>query len=656
MRRQDGVTVLDDLCQSVYEYVLYYPAQGELDYLYVGYDNDGVRHLRIKNADHDFAKTLPETANRGFVPMYNMMALSDKSRSTAKVVILTKEADVESFEDFFRESKDQYVAVSFLSGTTRQIDCSQFAGRDVVLWPEKTEDGDVWGSRLEGYLKRYAKTIRFAKTEGSDFSSVMQKQPVNVVLAIEEADGQTLDKPVVRLMEGFSSLSGFIPPRFLSIITAKYGDAAKHGRIDADYDTIMKICAEDPAFHNFVKLDRATGQMSFSPIYHRSYDEADNALLVRLNKYGVKRPEKALRYDIIKTLSLKEGAVFNSILDHFNRLSVKYPNPKNHLEEILSYVQYEENEKDKRGLYYEMFDIFFSRAASHILRAYTNDPIPNDLVPVFVGSQGVGKSRFVRYLAMEDRFFQDLGDKGVALGSPDCIRYISGKVIVELSEMSTYSRTEIGVAKAFISQTVDEFRQIFERDTTKVPRSSNMVGTTNEAQFLRDMTGNRRFFPVRVKKIRHEDLCARPELMEETWAFYYKQAKYQPDLWYGLSVPVQEFFFQENEIAMEISFNSEVAYEAIKKIEPIVYRRFAEDKKRTMHIGTIEVGTKIQEIGGTLPGNTGRVIKFNLAKLGYEERGVRVDGKVVRRMCISMDDPGLLERIKPKPAFEAPEF
>lgn len=643
---------------SAYEYVLYNPSEGELDYLYVGYWGEA-RRLAMRDALHNWVHEPTERANQGFLPMYNVMALSSKHRVSAKIVIVQTEAETAALEGFFRESQDQYVAVSFLSGLQRQPDARLFRGRDVVLWPHRGEEGAIWASRLEGYLKRSAASVKYAAIQsarGNNLLDVLRAGgTAEVLLAIESTDGGRLELPIVRLINGFSSLSGFIPPAFKDIISARYGDE-KTGKIDADYEKILQICEDDPAFKNFVKLNRATAQMCFSPVYHESYDEADNAFLNRLTQYRVKRPEKSMRQDIIKTLSLREGAVFNSVVDHFNRLSVKYPEPKNRLFEILSHIVYEENEKDKRGLYFEMFDIYFSRAATHVIRAYGEDPIPNDLVPVLVGGQGVGKSRFARWLSMDQSLFMDLGDKGVTLGSPDCIRHIAGKVLVELSEMSVYTRTEIGTAKAFISQTVDEFRQLFERGMTRVPRSANFIGTTNEAQFLRDMTGNRRFFPVRVKSIDHDFLYAHPEMCEEMWAYYWRQAKYSPQAWFELSIPVQEFFFQENSIAMDIGFNSELAEQAIHNLEPEIYnKRKAIPRATSMWITSVAIGAEIQRMGGNLPSNINRIIRYHLMKLGYEDRPVRDGGRIVRAMCINLDNKDLVERcskrVLPEPKF-----
>jgi len=648
--------------KTVYEYVFYYPMAGELDYLYVGDFEEAVngatRHLSMRDKAQNWVSFLPEACNQGYQPMYNMMALSLNHRVSARIIIFQTEKEVDALEGFFRESQDQYLGICFLDRSNRQPDLSQFKGRDVVLWPHKTEEGEVWASRMDGGLRKYAKSVKFidqsAFGNGSNFLSVLESSPIDVMVSIESAGGETLTKPVVRLVNGFSSLTGFIPPRFIESIQAKFGDQ-KTGKIDAEYETILEICSMDPAFDNFVKLDRATGQMCFSPVYHDSYDEADNAILNRLTKYGVARAKKDLRYDIIKTLSLKDGAVFNSVIDHFNRLLVAYPNPKNRLQEIIDRIKFEENDSQHRGLYSEMFGIFFARSANHVVRAFSDNPIPNDLVPVIVGGQGVGKSRFARYLSMDKSLFQDLGDKGVTLGSADCIRHIAGKLIVELSEMSVYTRTEIGTAKAFISQTVDEFRQLFERGMTKVPRSSNMIGTTNEARFLRDMTGNRRFFPVRVVEIDHLYLFEHKEIIEETWAHYYKEAKYKPEVWYELSQPIKEFFFEENAIAMDIGFNSDIAEQAIHNIEPIIYaKRVMNSKAKSMYITTVSVGLEIQRMGGNLPGNINKVILYNLKKLGYEEKAVKDNGRTIRAMSIDLDNPALLERVAP--AGRAPLF
>lgn len=117
-----------------------------------------------------------------------------------------------------------------------------------------------------------------------------------------------------------------------------------------------------------------------------------------------------------------------------------------------------------------------------------------DVMPVLIGGQGIGKSTFARLLALRDEWFtDDIGD----IDGDKAPERLRGHIVVELAELNAIvnSRKLEGV-KAFLSRQSDNYRVPYARFSEKVPRRCVLIGTTNNAQFLSDMTGNRRFFPV----------------------------------------------------------------------------------------------------------------------------------------------------------------
>jgi predicted P-loop ATPase len=136
-----------------------------------------------------------------------------------------------------------------------------------------------------------------------------------------------------------------------------------------------------------------------------------------------------------------------------------------------------------------------------------------DHMLVLEGPQDLGKSRTARALARYPEWFTDdmpdIHDKDAAL-------QLSGRWIVELAELAALRRSELEGMKAFITRPVDVFRPPYARRTVGVPRQSVFVGTTNEAHYLRDPTGNRRFWPVPCSLIDIDALeCDRDQLWAE---------------------------------------------------------------------------------------------------------------------------------------------
>ncbi|MFO1455707.1 MAG: virulence-associated E family protein [Steroidobacteraceae bacterium] len=135
-----------------------------------------------------------------------------------------------------------------------------------------------------------------------------------------------------------------------------------------------------------------------------------------------------------------------------------------------------------------------------------------DHLIVLEGPQGIGKSRSARILARRRQWFAgDLPD----LHSKDAPLQLAGKWIVELGELAAVRRAELERVKAFITQPVDVYRPPYGRRTVSVPRHSVFIATTNEAEYLRDKTGNRRFWPVRCGRI---DLEALERDVDQLWA------------------------------------------------------------------------------------------------------------------------------------------
>ncbi|MBX3430803.1 MAG: hypothetical protein KF779_14565 [Hyphomonadaceae bacterium] len=137
-----------------------------------------------------------------------------------------------------------------------------------------------------------------------------------------------------------------------------------------------------------------------------------------------------------------------------------------------------------------------------------------DFVLVLEGlAQGEGKSTALRILAGEEAHFTD--QEVLHLSVREQQEAISGKWIVELSELAGIGRGEIERIKAFVSRTHDRARPAYGRITVDQPRRCVFIGTTNQGQYLRDATGNRRFWPVRVGAI---DLAALREDRDQLWA------------------------------------------------------------------------------------------------------------------------------------------
>jgi predicted P-loop ATPase len=139
-----------------------------------------------------------------------------------------------------------------------------------------------------------------------------------------------------------------------------------------------------------------------------------------------------------------------------------------------------------------------------------------DTVPIFEGAQGARKSTAVKTL-FDPWFSDELAD----LGSKDAAMQTRGVWGIEVSELDAMSRTEVSRIKAFITRTTDRFRPPYGSRIIESPRSCVFWGTTNSDGYLKDETGGRRFWPVKIGKINIDLLHAfRDQLWAEAVVLY----------------------------------------------------------------------------------------------------------------------------------------
>lgn len=117
-----------------------------------------------------------------------------------------------------------------------------------------------------------------------------------------------------------------------------------------------------------------------------------------------------------------------------------------------------------------------------------------DHVIIFEGKQGARKSTAIRTLASEDWYTDELAE----FGSKDAGLQMRGVWIIELAELDHLSRSEAGRIKAFISRSTDRFRPPYGARLVEAPRECVFAGTVNQDEYLKDETGGRRFWPVKV--------------------------------------------------------------------------------------------------------------------------------------------------------------
>lgn len=139
-----------------------------------------------------------------------------------------------------------------------------------------------------------------------------------------------------------------------------------------------------------------------------------------------------------------------------------------------------------------------------------------DCMPVLIGEQGVRKSTTVLKLA------EPWGsDAKVSINDKDGVINMFGKWVMEFGEMESLRKAEVEAIKEFLVRGTDRLRLPFGKLSEEFPRQCIFIGTTNKDEFLKDETGNRRFWPVSVGECDPEGLMeVRDQLFAEAMVYY----------------------------------------------------------------------------------------------------------------------------------------
>lgn len=164
------------------------------------------------------------------------------------------------------------------------------------------------------------------------------------------------------------------------------------------------------------------------------------------------------------------------------------------------------------------------------------------------GRQGLGKSALIAKLG--GKWFSDTF---TTMQGKDAYEQVMGVWIMEVGELAGMRKAEAETIKLYISKQVDRFRPAYGRRLQEFPRQCIFVATTNETQFLRDATGNRRFWvvdtPNAPTKSIWQDLT--PETVRLIWAEAVELYKAGEDLYLPRELEaaareVQDLYEEEN--------------------------------------------------------------------------------------------------------------
>lgn len=262
---------------------------------------------------------------------------------------------------------------------------------------------------------------------------------------------------------------------------------SKAGNFEKTSNNILTILRNDPllkgrfAYNEFAGRGMVLGPLPWNGKDERRThtDEDDAGLRWYLETmYGITGKEKV--YDAL-SLVAKERA-FNEVRDYLKDLTW---DGVRRVDTLFS---------DYLGAEDTPYNRAIARKSLTAAVARVMDPgVKYDYMPILSGPQGIGKSTLFRLLGKGW-----YSDSLSSFEGKEAAELLQGVWINEVGELNGLNKAETNAVKQFLSKTEDIYREAYGRRTRRFPRRCVFFGTTNEAEFLKDPTGNRRFWPVDV--------------------------------------------------------------------------------------------------------------------------------------------------------------
>lgn len=261
-------------------------------------------------------------------------------------------------------------------------------------------------------------------------------------------------------------------------------------------------------FDEFSRQEYLMGEIPWeSETCDRAWGSHDDAALYSIMQtdYGVKNRNDY--FDAIKNVSMRNR--FHPVRDILD--SLEWDGSERIRSLLPGYLGVEDTEYS-----YQVMRLWMLGAVARVYEPGCKF----DYTMIFTGPQGLGKSTFLKMMALNDAWFNDSLD---SLDSDKAAQSLMGSWIVELAELKSLARTAGGVesVKRFLTAVQDKYRVPYERRADIFLRQCVFAGTTNKSDFLQDETGNRRFLIIQTGVNKPTKSLFVPEAIEDmkaAWA------------------------------------------------------------------------------------------------------------------------------------------
>lgn len=199
-----------------------------------------------------------------------------------------------------------------------------------------------------------------------------------------------------------------------------------------------------------------------------------------------------------------------------------------------------------------------------------------DIMLILCGPQGIGKSTVL------DRMSRGwFNDSIRTFEGKEASELLQGVWLVEVAELDAFRQSDVSRIKQFLSLRADRYRAAYGRNVKELPRCCVFFGTCNQIDFLRDTTGNRRFWPVDVGEQPHTKTVWRDlsdAVIDQIWA----EAKMRWQIGEPLILPdeLEKAAQEKQEQHREASVREGVIAEFVERKVPSDWSTWTLDRRR----------------------------------------------------------------------------
>lgn len=293
-------------------------------------------------------------------------------------------------------------------------------------------------------------------------------------------------------------------------------ESNSHGVLLPTIENFTLILENDPNIKNHIMFNELKNCYEYHSegVTPRDWEDRDDARIMSYieNAYHVYNKEKYSR-----ALSIvMEQHVYNplkDIIEHEDWDGV------DRIDSFLVDILKCDPDSNNKDYYREVSRMIFYGGIARLYKP----GIKFDYMPILIGEQGVGKSTIIDWLALNTEYYKEI----TTIDGQDGIECLEGGWICEFAELLAMTRQkDVQSMKAFVTRTADRYRMPYHEHTSTLPRKCIFIGTTNDSEFLTDITGNRRYLPVEVH-IGRGELFDNEDYVRDYILFCWREALYK---------------------------------------------------------------------------------------------------------------------------------